>query len=112
MNITDLIDKLYNAIYQAFESGNPEYSFTSFPNCYYDSYYETRKIGNGLIKKLELDNKSKEELDKIVTDDYFVFKFGNLYVIINHYCDLFDIIEYKLLIVKTREEALAHRYGQ
>lgn len=112
MNRADLIDKLYNAIFQAFESGNPEYSFTSIPKCYYDSYYETRKIGNGLLKKLEIDDKSNEKLDKMVTDDYFVFKFGELYVIINHYCDIFDIVEYKLLIVKTRNEALTHRYGQ
>ena len=112
MNREELIDKIYFSIYQAFESGNPVYSFTSIPNCYYESYDEIRKIGKGLLKKLALEQLSKEVLDLMVTDDYFIFKFSDLYIIINHYCDLFDIIEYKLLIVKNRDEALTHRYGQ
>lgn len=112
MNREELIDKLYYSIYQAFESGNPAYSFTSIPNCYYESYDEIRKLGKGLLKRLALDQLSKDELDLMVTGDYFIFKFGDLYIIINHYCDLFDCIEYKLLIVKNREEALTHRYGQ
>lgn len=112
MNRLELIDKLYFSIYQAFESGNPAYSFTSIPNCYYESYDEIRKIGKGLLKKLGLEHLSKDELDLMITGDYFIFKFNELYFIINHHCDLFDNIEYKLLIVKNREEALTHRYGQ
>jgi len=112
MNKDDLIEKISIAIYQAFLSGNPEYSFTSIPNCYYYSYDEIRNIGRGVLKKLGIDKYSKDELDKMVTDDYFIFKYRGLYIIINHYCDLFDIIEYKLLMVKDRNEALVHRYGQ
>ncbi len=112
MNRSELVDKLYFSIYQAFESGNPIYSFTSIPNCYYESYDEIRKIGKGLLSKLGLGQASKDELDLMVTGDYFIFKLNELYIIINHYCDLFDSIEYKLLIVKNREEALTHRYGQ
>lgn len=112
MNRLELIDKLYYSIYKAFESGHPEYSFTSIPKCYYESYDDILKIGKGLLKKLEIGDKSNDENDLMITGDYFIFKYGELYIIINHYCDIYDIIEYKLFIVKTRDEALRHRYGQ
>lgn len=112
MNKQDLIDKLYLAIYEAFNSGHPAYSLTSLPNCYYNSYNEIVKIGNGVIKKLMINDKSKDELDKMVTDDYYIFKFNELYIIINYSCDLYNSIEYKLFIVKERNEALIYRYGQ
>jgi hypothetical protein len=108
MDKEDLIHKLTIAINEFFITDNPEYSFKSLGECYYGSHKDIIIIGKSIIKNLNLD---LINLDIIKSDDYFIFNYRNIYIIINYYQDIWTMCEFKVITVKTRDEALRHRYG-
>lgn len=112
MDRDDLITKITNAIKEAFLNGNPEYTHISFDNSYFGSNNDIKIIGKKVVKNFNL-NVNCYETDKMESFDYYIFKYMNLYIIINFYCDVlaWGLVNYKLLIVKTRDEALRYRYG-
>jgi len=110
MNINDLTNSIILGINKSFEKKNPNYSFMIFDNNYYKSQDDIKLIGRKILINFKL-NRFDPYIDYIETLDYVIFKYKNNYVIINYCLDIWEMAQYKLLIVKTRNEALTYRYG-
>lgn len=110
MNINDLTNNIILGINKSFEKKNPNYSFMIFDNNYYKSQDDIKLIGRKILINFKL-NRFDPYIDYIETLDYIIFKYKNYYVIINYCLDIWEMAQYKLLIVKTRNEALTYRYG-
>lgn len=111
MDKDNLISLLVYGINKSFETEIPTYSYLSFNECYYGCHNDIKKIGKGVLKKLNIDY-NNPTLDKMISNDYFVFNYKNMYIIINFTCDIWEIAKYQIIIVKNRREALIHRYGE
>lgn len=104
----DLIHKITIGINEFYITDNPEYSFKSLGVCYYGADKDIKKIGKSIVKNLYL---YYDNLDIIQSPDYFIFNYRNIYLIINYYKDIWGMCEFKVIVVKTRDEALRYRYG-
>jgi hypothetical protein len=108
MDKEDLIHKLTIAINEFFITDNPDYSFKSIGECYYGCHKDIKNIGKCVVNNLYL---YYDNLDIIQTPYYFIFNYKNMYIIINYYKDIWGMCEFKVILVKTRDEALRYRYG-
>lgn len=108
MNKEDLANKITIFINDCFMINNEEYKFKSIYECYNNANNDLLYIGFKILKSLNL---NMNNLDYMITDDYFIFNYKNSYIIINFFIDIWNICEYKILIVNTRNEALRYRYG-
>ena len=114
--ITDWIMKIDN---------NQNYSYITIPCSYYKSENDIKKLGVIVKNRFNLDQEYNDIIESYF-DDYFIFKFKKIYIIINinydynnnnnnnHYDDENDnckSIEYKIIKVFNRREALIYRYG-
>lgn len=111
MNRCELVSMLAYGIHKSFKSDESLYSLITIKECYYGCHNEIKKIGKEVLNLLKI-NESDPNLDKMVSDDYFVFNYRNRYVIINFTCDIWEVAIFKLMIVKDRREALINRYGE
>jgi len=107
MNFDKLNCEIFNYINDLFNTNNPEYN-VKYIETYYNSKYDLERHGRLLIYFLRLDIYN---LDIIITDNYFIFDYKNIYIIINYSFDLYDNCIYKILTVKNRNEALRYRYS-
>jgi len=110
MDMNDLTNNIILEINKIFKKPNPNYTLITFNNTYYKSHIDIKLIGKKILINLNL-NIFDPNIDYIETFDYVIFKYNNYYVIINYCLDIWDMAQYKLLIVKTRNEALTYRYG-
>jgi len=110
MNKQDLIQQILIFINDNFYNNIPNYTFKSIKNCYNNSIIDINSIGISIISLLNI---NIDNLDIITnpTNDYFIFNYKNSYIIINFNLDIFYNCEFKVIIVKTRNEALTYRYG-
>lgn len=110
MNKSELINMITYSIQNAFTNEFPGYSLTTIKNCYYGSHEDIKSIGNEILINLNIDPNNVNH-DKMISQYYFVFEYNNLYVIINFSCDIWNIAQFNVIIVKNRREALINRYG-
>lgn len=102
INITDWIMKKEN---------NRTYSYITIPCSYYKSENDIKKLGFIVKNRFNLDDNNNDIIESYY-NDYFIFKFRNIYIIININSDLdYNNVEYKLIKVYDRKEALIYRYG-
>ncbi len=111
MNRRELVSMITYGINKSFKENNPSYTLITIKNCYYKSHEEIKKIGKEVLNSLRI-NDQDPSLDKMVSNDYYVFEYKDHYVIINFACDIWEMAMFKLMIVKDRREALIHRYGE
>ena len=103
MDLDNLANQITIAINEFFITEDPEYSYKIINNCYKKAYKDILKIGFKIVNNFNLDLLT---LDLIKSHDYFIFNFRNYYIIINYYNN-----DFKVILVKTRNEALTYRYG-
>lgn len=114
MNKQDLVSKIIYAINKTFNEKQMNKSIITISDCYHRSNYDIKKIGEEVIESLMMDNNNSNELDKMISNYYYIFKYYNYYIIINYICDsynTYDVINYHIKFVNTRREALINRYG-
>lgn len=107
MNFEILSYIINNYIDDLYKTNTPEYN-VKYYNCSYNASGDLGNIGFRLIKFLKLD---VYNLDIIITDNYFIFDYNDTYIIINYTNEFNDVSKYKILTVKTRNEALRFRYS-
>ena len=113
-----MVSNIIYAINKAFNGENDPYnSIIKINECYFMCQNDIRKIGKLVIDGLSLnmtdDNNSDNDdyTDKMISDYYYIFKYKSYYIIINYKCDIWNMAEFQLKFMKTRSEALIHRYG-
>ena len=105
MNFDDLTSKILDFI-----KNNNSKPYLIISNCYYNANIDIKKIQE--LVKIELNlNEYKNDIMESYYDDYFIFKLYNQYIVINTFIDCFDNIEYKIIKVSNRIDALTYRYG-
>ena len=110
MDKKELVSMITVGINKSLNNENPLYSLITIKDCYYGSHNDIRVIGTEVLENLMI-NENDPNFDKMVSDYYFVFEYKNHYVIINYVCDIWEMATYQVIVVKTRREALIHRYG-
>lgn len=110
MDKSELVSMITISINKSLDNENPLYSLITIKDCYYGSQNDIRVIGKEVLENLMI-NDNDPNFDKMVSDYYFVFEYKNHYIIINYVCDIWEMATYQVIVVKTRREALIHRYG-
>lgn len=125
MNFEDLANKTITVITDWIldMDKNINYSYITIPCSYYKSENDIKKLGFIVKNRFKLDQEYNDIIESYF-NDYFIFKFRKIYIIINvnydcyyydnHYDDENDnckSIEYKIIKVFDRKEALIYRYG-
>lgn len=107
MNFEDLSNKIIITITDwilTLDNDNNKYKYVSIPECYYKADSDIKRLG--LIIKDRFNLNENNDIIQSFFDDYFIFKFRNIYIIINVNED-----EYKIIKVFSRKEALTYRFG-
>jgi hypothetical protein len=118
MNFEDLTNKTITIITDLIiEMDNQKYEYFNIPCSYYKSENDIKKLGSIIKNKFSLDEDYNDIIESYF-NDYFIFKFRKIYIIINInnncICDYIkddNSIEYKIIKVFDRKEALIYRYG-
>lgn len=125
MNFEDLANKTITIITDWIldMDKNTNYSYITIPCSYYKSENDIKKLGFIVKNRFKLDQEYNDIIESYF-DDYFIFKFRKIYIIINinYDCYYYDndyvdendnckSIEYKIIKVFDRKEALIYRYG-
>jgi len=115
MNFEDLANKTITTITDWILNmdKNSNYSYINIPCSYYKSENDIKKLGKIIRNKFKLDDKYNDIIESYF-NDYFIFKFRDIYIIINiNIEDNFNNnnIDYKIIKVFNRKEALIYRYG-
>lgn len=114
MNFEDLANKTISIITDwILENNNNNYSYFNIPCSYYKSENDIKKLGNIVKNRFRLDKEYNDIIESYF-NDYFIFKFKNIYIIININNCIYDYntaIEYNIIKVFDRNEALIYRYG-
>jgi hypothetical protein len=116
MNFEDLANKTIAVITDWIldMDKNTNYSYITIPCSYYKSENDIKKLGFIVKNRFKLDQEYNDIIESYF-DDYFIFKFRKIYIIINvNYDDEIEnckSIEYKIIKVFDRKEALIYRYG-
>lgn len=101
MDFNDLSNKIIENI----NNSNNNYSFIIIPVSYDKHECDIKKLGVIIRNKYNLDKNTNDIIESFF-DDYFIFKFNNIYIIIN-----VNQNEYKVIKVLHRCEALTYRFG-
>jgi len=113
MDFEDLTNKILNIITSwIIDNDNDNYEYINIPDCYYRADKDIKKISKIITSKLNLDIINNDIIQSYY-NDYFIFKFRKLYIIINVNNDFYDnnYYEYKIIKVFNRNEALIYRYS-
>jgi len=125
MNFEDLANKTITIITDWIldMDKNSNYSYITIPCSYYKSENDIKKLGFIVKNRFKLDKEYNDIIESYF-DDYFIFKFRKIYIIININItcdddndndnddnDNYKSIEYKIIKVFDRKEALIYRYG-
>jgi len=115
MNFEDLANKIINTISDWIITINEDnnYSSITINDCYYNSKKDMKSLRKIIKKTFNLD-KINNDIMKSFCDDYFIFKFNKIYIIINVSND-YDLsnhkIDFNIIKVFNRNEALTYRYS-